>query len=294
MTYLNKHGLPCPPCLIDLSNGMSEIFLSREQTSYLPPIYSLKIAPTNFGTMFIPFKTRLRFMGETLSKACFTSTSKEQTTNPNSSSLLSHSCCQESHGKYLRRTSSFFSKPWVWVSFQFSFSPSTCLSAKIHLQQNGETSAIPLDEDTLNTNSSVSESDFLQHSPEWTLKEKLCFARELTLSFSVLDFPQHVLVCFFPPIQQVLSSPSFSSILTLLPRTAFQFVLPCLPLSLPYHYPFPSDSNTHQKLHLPNFQLPFFKSPLHLSKQNCCKSTALCSAATFHKSPLLTIVLLST
>ena len=85
MTYLNKHGLPCPPCLIDLSNWMSEIFVSREQTSYLPPIYSLKIAPTNFGTMFIPFKTRLRFMGETLSKACFTSTSKEQTTNPNSS-----------------------------------------------------------------------------------------------------------------------------------------------------------------------------------------------------------------
>ena len=111
--------------------GCLKFFVSREQTSYLPPIYSLKIAPTNFGTMFIPFKTRLRFMGETLSKACFTSTSKEQTTNPNSSLLLSHSCCQESHGKYLRRTSSFFSKPWVWVSFQFSFSPSTCLSAKI-------------------------------------------------------------------------------------------------------------------------------------------------------------------
>ena len=76
--------------------------------------------------------------------------------------------------------------------------------------------------------------------------------------------------------------------------------LPALKCSLDFFtvlLPFPDDSNTHQKLYLPNFPLPFFQSPLHhflshvfiLSKQNCCKSTTLFSAATFHKSPLANV-----
>ena len=76
--------------------------------------------------------------------------------------------------------------------------------------------------------------------------------------------------------------------------------LPALKCSLDFFtvlLPFPDDSNTHQKLYLPNFPLPFFQSPLHhflsyvfiLSKQNCCKSTALSCAATFHKSPLANV-----
>ena len=42
--------------------------------------------------------------------------------------------------------------------------------------------------------------------------------------------------------------------------------LPALKCSLDFFtilLPFPSDSNTHQKFYLPNFQPPFFKSPLH-------------------------------
>ena len=50
--------------------------------SYLPPICSLKIAPAKTGAMFISFITKLRFNGETLSKACFTS--REQVVKPSS------------------------------------------------------------------------------------------------------------------------------------------------------------------------------------------------------------------
>ena len=72
-------GLSFHPCLMDLSKGMSEILVSWKQLSYLPPICPLKIAPANYGALFISFVTGLRFKGETLSKACFAA--KEQTTN---------------------------------------------------------------------------------------------------------------------------------------------------------------------------------------------------------------------
>ena len=217
----------------------------------------------------------------------------------------------------------------------------------------------------------TSESQPIYHQcqPLSHWRKKLCFEWELTLSFA----------SFLPLNKFSLRLLSHLIILTLLPRTAFQFVLPCLPLSLPYHFlhnathrqtnwfflplctscmillalsfllclvntlltilnssslcplkslpaskcsldfftillPFPGDSNTRQKLQLPNFQPPFFQSPLHhflssvsiLSKQNCsCKSTTLSSAQPFtsHHRPMfvtfgalqfLTIVLLST
>ena len=206
---------------------MKFLFLGNK-LSCLPPIYSLKIPSTNFGTMFIPFKTRLKFMGDTLSKACFTL--KKHKTNPSSSPLSLAGAAKNRMANYFRRIFTYFLKPWVGCHYSFRFPLQLASMPKSisHKWQNIH-NTIPLGEDTLNTNSSVSESDFLQRSPERTSKEKLCFARKLTLSFSVFDFPQHGLVCF--------------SILTLLPRTAFQFVL--VRLSLPYH---PSQCNCHSAL----------------------------------------------
>ena len=67
---------------MDLSKGMSEIRVSWKQTSYLPPICSLKIAPAKIGAILISSITKIRFSGETLPKAGFTSI--EQVIKPSS------------------------------------------------------------------------------------------------------------------------------------------------------------------------------------------------------------------
>ena len=156
---------------------------------------------------------------------------------------------------------------------------------QLHLQQNGETSTVPLVQDTLNANSSclsfkpvddlffgrrtmmfishVSISSLFRpkyimsnaflifcnalHGMDFRISAEIPSAptafplrerssalhEKLTLSFSALYFPLHIIACFFPPIQQKLSPLLlFSSHhLDTSSSNSFQLLLHFLPLS---------------------------------------------------------------
>ena len=146
---LNKHGLSVPPCLIVLSMGIPLTFVSWKQMSYLPPMCSLITASASIGAMSIFFNTRLRLSGETLPEACFTSI--QQAITP--SSPL-HSCAPAAIGRDAVAISvallPFLETKGVDVlpPFMFSYAPHH------NLQQNGETSTVPVGQHTLNTNTS--------------------------------------------------------------------------------------------------------------------------------------------
>ena len=115
------------------------------QTSYLPPICSLKSAPAQVGALFISFITKLRFSGETLSNACF----HIQRASDETVFGAPFSCCRchesDGRGDFRRTTKDVDVLPALVPFHQFS---------QFHFEQNGEASAIPIGQDTLHANAS--------------------------------------------------------------------------------------------------------------------------------------------